>query len=67
MRVIQYDGEYIANMEWVESYENCIQPKNKCTYLDVPDSVILNQQNNKTYDLQYTNIKNNNRSYKHAL
>ena len=39
----------------------------KCTYLSIPDYVQLNQQNNKTYDLQYTKSNNNNLSSTHAL
>ena len=35
--------------------------KYKCSYLAVPDDVWYNWQNNKTYDLQYTNSNNNNR------
>ena len=67
MRVMQDEGEYIKNMEWVESYGNCIQSGKKITYFSVPGNAILYQQNNNTYYLQFTNSNNNNKLYKHAL
>ena len=43
---MKYKGEFIENMEWVESYENYIQLKN-CSYLAVTSNIWLNQQNNE--------------------
>ena len=39
----------------------------KCTYLAVPGDVLLYRRNNKTYDLQFPNSKNNNQSYGNTL
>ena len=50
---------------------NCIgiyfSSKNKGTYLAVPHDVILCQQRNNTYDLQYRNSNFSNQYYNSAM
>ena len=41
--------------------------KYKCSYLAVPNNVILNQPDNKTYEMQYANSNNNSLYYNNAL
>ena len=53
-------------MSWIVQILHSFS-KNRCTLLAVPEDVQFNQQNNKTYDLQCTNINNNNQLYKNLL